>query len=93
MTVVFLTSLVLAQVGGGVLLSCTSGAMLLHASTVVVPWHTALFGMVDKSYPPLRSNRPCLVSGGGEGTGTFHFPNFLGRLDNEVLRCVCGLVI
>ena len=42
---------------------------------------------------PLSSTRPCVVSGGagGEGTVTFPFPNFLGRLDIEVLLCVCCL--
>ena len=42
--------------------------------------------------PPLSSRCPCLVSGGGGGgTITFHFPNFLRRLEFEVLLCVCWL--
>jgi len=42
-------------------------------------------------HPPLPNKRPCLVSGGGKGTVTFHFPNFLRRLDIEGLLCVCWL--
>ena len=45
--------------------------------------------------PPLSSTRPSLGSrgggGGGEGTVTFHFPNFLRALDVEVLLRVCWL--
>ena len=48
----------------------------------------------DDHRPFMASKRPCLVSGGGgggKGMVAFHFPNFLGRLDIEVLLCVCWL--
>ena len=57
-----------------------------YASAFPCPAHTL--------YPPLPFLQyPCVVSGGagGEGTVTFPFPNFLGRLDIEVLLCVCCL--
>ena len=42
--------------------------------------------------PPLHSNRPCIVTGGGgQGSVTFCFSNLRRRLYIALLRCVCWL--
>ena len=42
--------------------------------------------------PPLHSNHPCIVmGGGGKGTVIFHFANLCRRVDIEFLWCICWL--
>ena len=70
-------------------------ALLLSRRTIFSPMDQVRVGdawtespqLITPS-PPLSSKRPCLVSGGGEGTVTFHFPNFLRNCLNEVLLLV-----
>ena len=47
--------------------------------------------MLQGQYPPpLHSNFPCIVIGGG-GSPLSVFANLRRRLDIELLRCVCWL--
>ena len=46
-------------------------------------------GYMRALYPMLHG--PLSSKWGGEGTVRFHFPNFLRRLDIEVLLCVLWL--